>query len=78
MAAGLVWWLSGRSGWGPQHAAALATGALVAAGALAFLSDPIGDVSTARQLGHNVILLVLVAAVGALAVRRAGGRSVAG
>ena len=78
VAVGLVWWLSGRSGWGPQHAAALATGALVAAGALAFLSDPIGDVSTARQLGHNVILLVLVAAVGCLAVRRAGGRSVAG
>jgi hypothetical protein len=66
----VVWRLSARAGWGAAHAAAMATGALVAAGALAFASDPLGDVSAARQLGHNVALLALVAVAGTLAVRR--------
>ncbi len=67
----VVWWVSARSGWSPRHAAALATGALVAAGALAFGSDPLGNVSATRQLWHNITLILLVSVVGAGAVRRA-------
>ena len=69
-----VWRLSARPGWAPAHVAALAGGALVAAGALAFASDPLGDVSALRQLGHNVVLLALVATLAVLAVRRAAAR----
>lgn len=68
-----VWRLSARAGWGAGQAAALATGALVAAGVLAFQAEPLGDVSAARQLGHNLTLVLLVAALGAAAVRRAAG-----
>jgi hypothetical protein len=75
-AVAVVWWLSGRSGWGPRHAAALAVGALTAAGVLAFASDPLGDVSATRQLVHNLTLLLVVLVTGLLGVRRAG-RSVA-
>ena len=67
-----VWWLSGRPGWARAHAAALAVGVLCAFALMAFWTDPIGQVTEAEKLGHNIGLLVLVAAVGALAVRRAG------
>jgi hypothetical protein len=70
----VVWRLSARAGWGPRHAAALAAGALVGAGVLAFGAHPLGDVSAARQLGHNVTLLLLVAVLGTVALRRATAR----
>lgn len=75
--AALVWWLARRPGWSAGHVAALAAGWLVAFAAGAFHTDPIGQVTHDEKVGHNIALLVLVAAVGALAVRRARGRSVA-
>ena len=72
VAAGLVWWLSRRSAWTPGHVAALATGWLTAFAIGAFTTDPIGQVTMLEKAGHNVALLLLVAAVGAIAVRRAG------
>ena len=71
LAVAVVWRLSRGKDWSPRHATALAAGALVAAGAMAFGTDPLGDVSAARSLAHHVVLLVLVTAVGAIAVRRA-------
>ena len=69
-AAAAIWWLSGRPGWGPAHAAAITVGALSAFAVIAFRTDPIGHVTDAEKLGHNVGLLVLVILVGVLAVRR--------
>jgi hypothetical protein len=73
-AAAAIWWLSGRSGWGRAHAAAVALGALTAFSIGAFWTDPIGHVTDAEKLGHNVGLLVLVTLVGVLAVHRGGSR----
>lgn len=72
--------LSLRGDWGQQHVVALASGALVAAGAFAFLTTPIGEVGTGEKYGHNVALLVLVLALGAAASRRVrrGGPEPAG
>ena len=61
-AAVAIWWLSGRPGWGRPHAAAVAVGALSAFALVAFRTDPIGHVTDAEKLGHNVGLLVLVTA----------------
>lgn len=66
-----VWRWSHRGDWGQLHVLALASGAVVAAGALAFLSEPIGEVSDAEKYGHNVALLVLVLALSAWGARRA-------
>ena len=74
----LVWWVSRRPGWSSRHVAALAAGWLTSFAAFAFGTEPIGHVTHADKLGHNVALLVLMAAVGSLAVVRARGRSVAG
>jgi hypothetical protein len=41
----------------------------------AFWTDPIGHVSDAEKLGHNVGVLVLVTLVGLLAVHRGGSRT---
>ena len=41
----------------------------------AFWTDPIGDVTDAEKVGHNVGLLVLVTLVGVLAVHRGGSRA---
>jgi hypothetical protein len=71
-AAAAVWWLSGLPGWGPAHAAAITVGALSAFAVIAFRTDPIGHVTDAEKLGHNVGLLVVVILVGVLAVRRGG------
>ncbi len=73
-AAVAIWWLSGRPGWGPAHAAAVAVGALSAFALVAFRTDPIGHVTDAEKLGHNVGLLVLVTLVGVLAVHRGASR----
>lgn len=64
--------LSLRGDWSQRHVLALAAGALVAAGAFAFLTTPIGQVSTAEKYGHNVALLVLVLTLSAVASRRVG------
>lgn len=42
--------------WGAGHMLAMAAGALLAVGALAFLTDPLGDVALVPKLAHNVIL----------------------
>ena len=73
-AAAAIWWLSGRPGWGRAHAAAVAVGALSAFSVGAFWTDPIGHVTDAEKLGHNVGVLVLVTLVGLLAIHRAGSR----
>jgi hypothetical protein len=62
---------SRRGDWGQQHVLALAGGAVVAAGAWAFLTTPIGDVSDQEKYGHNVALLLLVAALSLWGARRA-------
>jgi hypothetical protein len=73
-AAAAIWWLSGRPGWGRAHAAAVAVGGLSAFSVGAFWTDPIGHVTDAEKLGHNIGLLVLVTLVGVLAVHRGGRR----
>ena len=50
--------------------AALALGWLSAFAVAAFATDPIGQVTRDEKLAHNLALLLLVTAVGALAVRR--------
>ena len=62
-----IWWLSGRSGWTSAHAAAVAMGALSAFALIAFGTEPIGAVSAAEKLGHNIAVLLTVSALGALA-----------
>jgi hypothetical protein len=67
----VVWRLSHRGDWGQPHVLGLAGGAVAAAGCFAFLTTPIGDVSQTEKYGHNVALLVLVAALTAWGARRA-------
>ncbi len=63
-------------GWGLAHVAAIATGVLLSRGALAFLYYPlVGETSAAQKYAHNVVMLVIVAAAGAYAIRRAGLRA---
>jgi hypothetical protein len=63
---------SRTSGWGLEHAAAVAAGALLSLAALAFAYDPlIGDVSTARKYAHNAVMLMLIATVSVVAITRA-------
>ncbi|MDX6372410.1 MAG: hypothetical protein QOD98_1398 [Nocardioidaceae bacterium] len=73
-AAGAIWWLSGRPGWGRAHPAAVAGGALSAFAIGSFWTEPIGQVTEAEKLGHNIALLVLVTLAALLAVRRGGAR----
>jgi len=57
--------------WGLAHAAAVATGALLSRGALAFLYYPVvGETSAERKYAHNVVMLLIVAAAGAYAIRQ--------
>ena len=61
--------------WGLAHTAAVATGALASRGALAFLYYPlVGETSAAQKYGHNVVMLLVVAAAGACAIRRSAPR----
>ncbi len=65
-----VGWLARRPGWSPAHVAALATGWLTAFAVFSFWTEPIGTVTAAEKLGHNLAALCLLAALGALAVLR--------
>ena len=53
--------LSMRDGWTSAHTVMAAGGALVAAGAGAFQTTPLGDVPELAKYVHNVVLLALVA-----------------
>lgn len=71
-------WLLARAArgrdWGLTHVAAVATGVLVSRGALAFLYYPlVGETSAERKYAHNVVMLLVVVAAGAYAIRRASG-----
>lgn len=56
--------------WRLEHVAAAATGALLARGALAFTYYPVvGQTSAAQKYAHNVVMLAIVVAAGAYAVR---------
>jgi hypothetical protein len=71
-------WLLARAArgrdWGLAHVAAVAAGVLVSRGALAFLYYPlVGETSAERKYAHNVVMLLVVAAAGAYAIRRASG-----
>jgi hypothetical protein len=76
-------WLLARAargrGWGLAHVAAVATGVLLSRGALAFLYYPVvGETSAERKYAHNVVMLLIVAAAGAYALRRAREHRCAG
>lgn len=58
LAAGLIH-LSGSRQWNHRHLAAAATGLLVSRAIVGFVAVPIGEVSGAQQLGHNIFFLVL-------------------
>lgn len=63
-------YVSRSAGWGAGHVAALAGGALVAVGAGAFFTDPLGAVAAPAKYAHNVVLLALVAGLALAAARR--------
>ena len=72
-------WLLARTArgrdWGLAHIAAVATGALLSRGTLAFFYYPlVGETSAERKYAHNVVMLLIVAAAGAYAIRRARDR----
>lgn len=56
--------------WSVRHAAAVATGALLSRGVLAFFYYPVvGETTAVRKYAHNVTMLAIVAALGWLALR---------
>ena len=58
-------------GWGLPHVVAVAAGAVLSRGLLAFSYYPvIGDVSATRKYAHNVVMLLIVGVAIALAFRR--------
>jgi hypothetical protein len=61
------------AGWSVRHAAAVATGALLSRGVLAFFYYPVvGETSAVRKYAHNVAMLAVVVAVGWQALRGRG------
>ena len=69
-------WLLARAArgrdWGLDHVAAVATGALLSRGVLAFFYYPVvGETPAGTKYAHNVVMLLIVAAAGAYAIRRA-------
>jgi hypothetical protein len=59
--------------WSVRHTAAVATGALLSRGTLAFFYYPVvGETSAVPKYAHNVTMLAVVVAVGWLALRRRG------
>jgi hypothetical protein len=62
--------MSRGPGWTLRHAATAAAGAVISRGVLAFAYYPvIGDVSAARKYTHNVVMLLIVGAAIAHALR---------
>ncbi len=58
------------TGWGVPHVVALAAGAVLSRGLVAFSYYPvIGDVSSTRKYGHNVVMLLIVLIAIVLAFR---------
>ncbi|WP_445149476.1 hypothetical protein [Baekduia sp. Peel2402] len=58
--------------WTIAHAAALATGAVISRGVLAFTYFPlVGETAAVPKYTHNIVMLLIVATAGAYAVRRA-------
>jgi hypothetical protein len=56
--------------WSARHAAAVATGALLSRGVLAFSYYPVvGETSAVRKYAHNVTMLAIVVVLGWLALR---------
>ena len=67
----LLFRFAGGPGWTLAHTAAVGAGALLSRGALAFLYYPlVGETSAAQKYTHNVVMLLVVAAVCAFAHRR--------
>jgi hypothetical protein len=69
-------WLLARAArgrdWGLEHSAAVAAGVLLSRGALAFLYYPVvGETSAGPKYAHNVVMVLIVAAAAAYAIRRA-------
>jgi hypothetical protein len=61
------------AGWSVRHAAAVATGALLSRGALAFFYYPVvGETTAVRKYAHNVTMLAIVVVLGWLALRGRG------
>lgn len=83
LTAGAVLLVSASRGsdWSVRHSAAVATGALLSRGALAFFYYPvIGEISAVRKYAHNVTMLAIVVVLGWLALRvrvRAGDTAAA-
>lgn len=61
---------SARAGWGPAHHLAVAGGALLASVVAAFATQPIGDVSASAKLAHNVVAVLGVIVLLAVAAYR--------
>ena len=73
--AGLGAALLARRRWTLEHAAAIAAGALLARGLLAFTYYPVvGETSPAQKYAHNVVMLALVVAAAALSSRGWSGK----
>lgn len=56
--------------WGDRHVVALATGALLACAALAFLIEPLGAVPPLAKYAHNLVFFLGAALLGAWAAAR--------
>lgn len=65
-------------GWGLPHATAIAAGALLSRGLLAFSYFPVvGETPALQKYAHNATMLLVVGAASAYALRRAAGTAVA-
>jgi hypothetical protein len=63
---------SRSDGWRTTHVVAVAAGAVLSRGIVAFSYYPvIGEISAGRKYAHNVVMLLIVGLVIALAFRRA-------
>ncbi|HWM03122.1 MAG TPA: hypothetical protein VNP92_12395 [Actinophytocola sp.] len=66
----VVIWLSRSSRWSGRNVVALATGGLVAAAVVAFLTDPLGNEDPTAKFTHNAVLALGVVILCAVAWRR--------
>lgn len=66
----MIFWTRARFAWTPAHYAAVALGILLSRGALAFTYFPLlGEVEPLPKYLHNVAMLAIVLAAGALALK---------